>query len=99
MKPDELNLLLTLYQVELKRKDKTFNQLLQGKQWGHFREVILEMAGRNEINAKRAQFLLLKWCRQGYYEYGVSLDLGRLTPKGMQLAFDLELALATEEIV
>lgn len=34
------------------------------------------------IHPKRACYLLEKWTRNGWYEYGVSLDLGWITEKG-----------------
>jgi hypothetical protein len=38
------------------------------------------------IHHKRAWYLLEKWARRGWYEYGVSLDLGWLTDAGKQAA-------------
>ncbi|MDI6808289.1 MAG: hypothetical protein QME66_04810 [Candidatus Eisenbacteria bacterium] len=34
------------------------------------------------IHHKRAYYLLEKWIGRGFYEYGVSLDLGWLTREG-----------------
>jgi hypothetical protein len=34
------------------------------------------------MHHKRAWRILEKWSRRGWYEYGVSLDLGWLTPAG-----------------
>ena len=34
------------------------------------------------INYKRAWYLLGKWTDKRWYEYGVSLDLGWVTPEG-----------------
>jgi len=34
------------------------------------------------IPAKRAWYLLAKWADKGWYEYGVTLDLGWITPEG-----------------
>lgn len=39
-----------------------------------------------EINYKRCWYLLEKWCGKDWYEYGVTLDLGWLTPKGIEIA-------------
>jgi hypothetical protein len=41
------------------------------------------------INHKRAYYLLEKWCGKGWYDYGVSLDLGWLTNKGINKAKEL----------
>ena len=34
------------------------------------------------IHHKRAWYLLEKWSGRGWYEYGVTLDLGWITPEG-----------------
>lgn len=34
------------------------------------------------MHYKRCWYLLEKWARKGWYDYGVTLDLGWLTPKG-----------------
>ncbi len=47
------------------------------------REVILEMSASHGIPEKRCLFLLGKWSGKGWYDYGVCLDLGWLTPAGM----------------
>jgi len=36
------------------------------------------------INYKRAWYLLEKWTTYNIYEYGVSLDLGWVTPEGIK---------------
>jgi len=36
------------------------------------------------LNHKRAWFLLQKWCDKGWYDYGVTLDLGWITEKGQR---------------
>jgi len=36
------------------------------------------------IHYKRAWYLLEKWTCRGWYEYGVTLDLGWMTPEGMK---------------
>jgi hypothetical protein len=41
------------------------------------------------IHHKRCWYLLRKWARKGWYDYGVTLDLGRLTSVGMSVAADL----------
>lgn len=35
-----------------------------------------------DIPDKRKWYILDKWARKGYYEYGVTLDLGWITPAG-----------------
>jgi len=35
------------------------------------------------IHHKRAWMMLYKWARRGYYDYGVTVDLGWVTPEGM----------------
>lgn len=42
------------------------------------RDVIARMG----INGKRACYLLGKWAGKGWYEWGVCIDLGWLTPLG-----------------
>lgn len=39
---------------------------------------------------KRVLFLLEKWTDKGWYDYGVSLDLGWLTEEGRKVASALE---------
>lgn len=38
------------------------------------------------MHHKRAWYLLEKWCGKDWYEYGVTLDLGWLTDKGIEAA-------------
>lgn len=40
---------------------------------------------------QRACFLFVKWHRRGFYEYGVNLGLGWLTPTGREVACRYEL--------
>ena len=44
------------------------------------REVVSHLA----INHKRAWFLLEKWARNGWYEWGAVIDMGWLTDAGRQ---------------
>lgn len=37
------------------------------------------------IPPKRAWYLLEKWTNKGLYDYGVSLDLGWITKKGIEV--------------
>lgn len=41
------------------------------------------------IHHKRCWYLLEKWTGQGLYDYGVTLDLGWLTDKGVEKAKEL----------
>lgn len=34
-----------------------------------------------KIPRKRANYILIKWCDKGWYDYGVSMDLGWITVK------------------
>jgi hypothetical protein len=38
------------------------------------------------IHCKRCWYLLKKWSRKGWYDYGVTVDLGWLTEKGKEVA-------------
>jgi hypothetical protein len=38
------------------------------------------------LHHKRAWYLLGKWSNKGWYDYGVTLDLGWLTPLGKEVA-------------
>lgn len=44
------------------------------------------IASLPDLNTKRAHYLLRKWTKKGWYDYGVSLDLGWLTAKGEEVA-------------
>lgn len=41
------------------------------------------------MNHKRAWYLLDKWSNKGWYDYGVTLDLGWLTSKGIAKAEEI----------
>ncbi len=43
-------------------------------------------SGTVPINHKRARSLLEKWFKKGWYDFGVTLDLGWLTSKGISKA-------------
>lgn len=45
---------------------------------------IINDKSKIEINHKRALYILEKNCDKGYYEFGISLDTGWLTPKGIE---------------
>lgn len=38
------------------------------------------------MHYKRAWYLLEKWSRKGWYEWGVTMDLGWITPEGIEEA-------------
>lgn len=42
------------------------------------------------IPPNRGRYILEKWGRKGWYEYGVTVDMGWLTPKGVGAFADLE---------
>lgn len=48
------------------------------------RNVINKYHKLGYIHYKRAWYLLQKWSAKGYYNYGVSLDLGWMEDKGIQ---------------
>jgi len=49
-------------------------------------EFVRDIATRSGIHPKRVAAILDKWTRAGWYDYGVSLDLGWLTPAGKEAA-------------
>ena len=48
-----------------------------------------DYARRVGMNWKRCAYLCEKWCRKGWYDYGVACDLGWLTPEGRTFADSL----------
>ncbi len=56
-------------------------ELMQRIRGGEFARVaIRDMCSRGDIAApKQAARTLEKWCRKGWYDYGVALDMGWLT--------------------
>lgn len=71
MKPDE-----KLFFTECCKKISNHGNLLYT---GIFPRDISREIG---IPHKRAKYLLSKWTDKGWYNYGVSLDLGWITQKG-----------------
>lgn len=71
MKPDELQFLKLMQQ-----KGKC--PLL--RKHGLMPRELLPESG---LPAKRMWYLLDKWADKDWYEYGTTLDLGWMTPKGM----------------
>lgn len=49
-------------------------------------ESVRDIGVRLGINWKRLNYLCLKWSAKGWYDYGVSADLGWLTEAGMAKA-------------
>jgi len=49
-----------------------------------------EIVKKLNMNHKRADYILEKWCDKNWYEYGVCLDLGWLTEKGKNINTELE---------
>ena len=49
------------------------------------RDIICELASELEFVPKQAWRTLEKWCDKGWYDYGVSIDLGWLTDKGKEV--------------
>lgn len=49
-------------------------------------KMVREIIKENGWNWKRCAYLLEKWSSKGWYEYGVSVDLGWLETKGKEVA-------------
>lgn len=80
MKEDERKLLLAILAIQ--RPAGSWRK--SGDQWP--RDAIRNIG----IHYKRCWYLLNKWAgRLDWYEYGVCLDLGWLTPKGIAAALAL----------
>lgn len=77
------------------QKYKELLRLRQSEEYFLFQMIYFkskEVTVRDIINItriphKRAWYILDKWCRKGWYSYGVTLDLGWLTVKQMPLNF------------
>jgi len=79
MKDDEIQFLKIVYQ--------RCNQIIDGQfvKRERVRDVISEI----EIHHKRCWYLLKKWAEKDWYDYGITLDLGWLTPSGVEKAREL----------
>ncbi len=53
-------------------------------------DCVRDLIDRLDIHHKRAWYLLGKWGRKGWYTFGVTFDLGWLTPAGMAAALECE---------
>lgn len=72
MKPDERDFLIQL--SVLRRGDPGI--------WNSDEPWPRDLIRSCGINYKRCWFLLSKWTRKRWYDYGTCLDLGWLTPEG-----------------
>jgi hypothetical protein len=75
-------------ELEKKLSDSLLSRTMNGylKRSTHLsvRDIIREMYDAAEIQSgKQAWATLEKWTDKGWYEYGVTLDLGWLTPEGI----------------
>lgn len=53
-------------------------------------EFVRDVIARLNMNEKRACYLLYKWSDKGWYDYGVTVDMGWLEPKGIEVARSLD---------
>ena len=89
MKDDEKQFLLTIYDES--------KSLIPVNIFGIIKDLqpkynVREIINRPEfpIHHKRAWYLLRKWSDKGWYDYGVTLDLGWLTDEGKAVAESCE---------
>ncbi|MHC1792137.1 hypothetical protein [Solidesulfovibrio sp.] len=68
--------------IFLKRLQRLMTERTR-EDWTSVRVVVREMEEKHGIPEKRCLFLLGKWSAKDWYDYGVCLDLGWLTPAGM----------------
>lgn len=75
MKPDEIQLLIALLEH-------------QGGAYNPNQATARDLINNAPfpIHYKRCWYLLGKWTKKGWYDYGVTLDLGWLTPQGVAVA-------------
>ena len=69
--------------VEVKEDEKTFFIMSCAMKKSHkitMRGIIDLMESVYRIPTKRCWYYLKKWCDLGFYDYGVSLDLGWFCP-------------------
>lgn len=77
MKPEE-----KYFWNRVKNEVGLYRKLSSGKEGKSPRDIINEP--NFSIPHKRAWYFLEKWTDKGWYEYGVTLDLGWVTEKGME---------------
>jgi hypothetical protein len=84
MKKDEIVFLLTYYEM---------SHLYGLKDYHDFsirpRHIINFPFFKDFMHNKRAWYLLNKWSRKWWYEYGTTLDMGWLTDEGISKAQEL----------
>ena len=68
LKEDEIYF-WNLIKKELSTSEKTVQDIINGKDFS--------------MHYKRVWYLLEKWSQKGWYDYGVSIDLGWITPEGL----------------
>ena len=49
-------------------------------------ETVRDLIKRGSLPAKRCWYLLEKWSNKGWYNYGVTVDLGWLEDEGKEIA-------------
>lgn len=76
MKPDEREFLITYYQLN-------YPDYIRDKRRVTPREIINLPMFKHFMHYKRAWYLLDKWSSKGWYDWGVTLDLGWLTDEGI----------------
>lgn len=67
----------------MKSDEREFLLLIYGNR-NVIPRFIINDKNKIDINKKRAWYILEKNCDKDFYEYGVSLDTGWLTPKGIE---------------
>ena len=87
MKEDEKHFLQIVYQRGTRLEGV---EIIRGEP---IRDIINEVP----INYKRCWYLLGKWADKGWYEYGVTLDLGWLTSEGVSVVAELAIEIKGDE--
>lgn len=49
-----------------------------------FHETIRDAIDTIDIPPKRVRYILNKWADKNWYDYGIDLDLGWMTPEGIE---------------
>ncbi len=65
----------------MKRRDDEM-VLLTAIQFKPNTETVRDVIVRLGMPTKRTDYLLEKWARKGWYQWGVVIDMGWLTPEG-----------------
>lgn len=82
MKDDEKMLLRVLQEQTRKAQPNTFPD-------------VLKIVDEIEINGKRASYILLKWSKKNWYDYGVNVMFGWLTKQGLEVKLPAEPEIVT----